>query len=188
MNNARVTWFPLVCAALDCEYGQLGTGGQGMVRTNLQIPPLPETWDHYDATTSRLSAGLLQPEPDYVFCAMGTNDFEEKDKVFKHMNITAAYTGWLAAVRKASPHAAIFCVTPPLGWHASEVGEAVAARRRDGDPQIYLIDTAPLKGGFRAGDGATRLACDGVHPSVYGNAMLATLIVAEAQKALCAGH
>ena len=58
MNNARATWFPLVCAALSCEYGQLGTGGQGMVRP-IEIPPLPQTWDHYDATTSRLTDGLL---------------------------------------------------------------------------------------------------------------------------------
>jgi len=58
MNNARATWFPLVCAALDCEYGQLGTGGQGMVRP-IEIPPLPETWDHYDEKTSRLTSGLL---------------------------------------------------------------------------------------------------------------------------------
>jgi len=33
MNNARSTWFPIVCAALNCEYGQLGTGGQGMITT-----------------------------------------------------------------------------------------------------------------------------------------------------------
>ena len=24
VNNARETWFPIVCAALDCEYGQPG--------------------------------------------------------------------------------------------------------------------------------------------------------------------
>jgi hypothetical protein len=67
MNNARVTWFPLVATALDCEYGQLGSGGQGMLKL-MSLPPLPQSWDRYDATTSRLIQGRLVPEPDYVFC------------------------------------------------------------------------------------------------------------------------
>jgi hypothetical protein len=92
VNNACATWFAFACAALDCEYGQLGTGGQGMTRTTMAMPPLPQTWDHYDATTSRLSQGRLLPEPDYVFCEMGTNDFEEDAKKRKKdMDITASY-------------------------------------------------------------------------------------------------
>ena len=76
VNNARATWFPMICAALDCEYGQLGSGGLGMTRT-LNLPPLPQVWHRYDATTSRLTGQLLLPEPDYVFCSLGTNDFEK---------------------------------------------------------------------------------------------------------------
>src|SRR4029079_16927571 len=45
VNNARATWFPIVCAALNCEYGQLGTGGQGMSR-GIHVPSPPETPDH----------------------------------------------------------------------------------------------------------------------------------------------
>ncbi len=187
MNNARVTWFPMICAALDCEYGQLGTGGQGMIRTNIQIPPLPQTWDHYDATTSRLTNGLLLPEPDYVFCEMGTKDFEGDDRKRKHMDISAAYTGWLCAMRNACPYARFFCIVPPLGWHATEVQAAVTARNKAGDQKVYLIDTAPLKAGFRTGEGATTLAYDGVHPSVYGNAMLGAFIAVEAQKVISRG-
>jgi len=186
MNNARATWFPLVCAALDCEYGQLGTGGQGMVRT-LEIPPLPQTWDHYDAATSRLTAGLLTPEPDYVFCAMGTNDFQGEADNRSLLPIADAYTRWLAAVRKACPRTRIFCVVPPLGWHAEEIAGAVAARNQAGDLRVFLIDTAPLKAGFSA-KGATRLAPDGAHPSVYGNAMLGALIAVETQKILSREH
>jgi hypothetical protein len=76
VNNARATWFPIVCAALDCEYGQLGSGGQGMTRP-IEMPPLPLTWDRYDPTTTRLTGGRLLPEPDYIFCALGTNDFDK---------------------------------------------------------------------------------------------------------------
>jgi lysophospholipase L1-like esterase len=175
VNNARGTWFPIVCAALNCEYGQLGSGGQGMTRP-IEMPPLPATWDRYDAATSRLSGGLLLPEPDYIFCGMGTNDFGK--------DITADYVRWLTAMRTACPHARFFCVVPPLGFHAAEVQAAVAARNKAGDPRIYLIDTAPLKAAFRAGKGATQLAYDGVHPSMYGSAMLGALIAVEVQKIL----
>jgi lysophospholipase L1-like esterase len=188
MNNARSTWFPIVCAALDCEYGQLGTGGQGMITTTLQIPPLPQTWDHYDAATSRLTNGLLDPEPDYVFCLMGTNDSTYKDKHLTIMDIGAAYSGWLVAVRKSCPTARIFCIIPPLGWHASEMQTAVNGRHAAGDQKVYLIDTAPLKAGFGLDIGPTALAVDGVHPSEYGDAMLGALIAVEAQKVLGGGR
>jgi hypothetical protein len=180
MNNARTTWFPLVCAGLQCEYGQLGTGGQGMVRP-IEIPPLPQTWDRYDADASRLTGGLLLPEPDYVFCAMGTNDFRTVGDRREQIDITEAYTNWLAAVRKACPRSLCFCVVPPLGWHVAEIAAAVAARHAAGDSRVFLIDTAPLKTAFHESHG-TQLAPDGVHPSVYGNALLATLIAAEAAR------
>jgi hypothetical protein len=183
MNNARVTWFPIVCAALDCEYGQLGSGGQGVVKP-MSLPPLPQSWDRYDAAASRLTGGLLLPEPDYVFCCMGTNDFQGEGPNRKQLDIAAAYNGWLAALRKSCPHAMFFCVTPPFGWHAKEIAAAVAARNRQADQKVYLIDTAPLKGGFDERGGASQLAPDGCHPSVYGNALLGALTAAEAQKIL----
>jgi hypothetical protein len=183
MNNARVTWLPVVCAALDCEYGQLGSGGQGMLKP-MSLPPLPQSWDRYDATSSRLTDGLLLPEPDYVFCCMGTNDFQGEGAARKQMDITAAYGDWLKAVRKACPKARVFCVTPPLGWHTAEVAAAVASRNRGGDGRVYLIDTTPRQGGFGDKNAATQFAPDGCHPSVYGNAMLGALISVEAQKVL----
>jgi hypothetical protein len=183
MNNARVTWFPLVCNALDCEYGQLGSGGQGMVTTTMALPPLPQTWDRHDPATSRLTGGLLVPEPDYVFCAMGTNDYREDKSL---LPIVDAYSRWLESVRKACPNARIFCVVPPLGWHAAELAEAVAARNRAGDQGVFLVDTSPLQPLFSV-QGATQLAPDGVHPSILGNAALGTLIAVEVQKVLSRG-
>jgi hypothetical protein len=180
MNNARVTWFPIVCAALDCEYGQLGTGGQGMVRP-IEIPPLPQTWDHYDAATSRLTEGKLLPEPDYVFCGMGTNDHNPADKSL--IPNGDAYLAWLVSVRKACPTAIIFCVVPPLGWHDKEIADAVAARNKAGDNRVFVIDLVSLRDKWSL-KGATPLAYDGVHPSIYGSAMLAAVIAAEAEKAL----
>jgi lysophospholipase L1-like esterase len=174
-NNARATWLPLVAGALDCEYGQLGTGGQGMTR-EIHLPGLPETWDRFDPMTSRLTEGRLLPAPDYIFCAMGTNDYDK--------DITADYIRWLAAMRAACPQARFFCIVPPLGVHRDEIAAAVIARHQAQDARVHLIDTAPLQPLFRAGQGPTQVAYDGVHPSQWGQALLGALIVAEAQKAI----
>jgi hypothetical protein len=182
MNNARVTWFPLVCGALDCEYGQLGTGGQGMVR-RLEMPPLPETWDHYDASASRLVGGRLDPEPDFIFCAMGTNDHQGDGDGRTMLPIAGEYLRWLATVRGACPNARIFCLVPPLGWHAEAIAGAVSARNEAGDRRVHLIDMVQLRSSFSV-KGATPLAADGVHPSVLGNAILAARIAVEVQKVL----
>jgi lysophospholipase L1-like esterase len=176
VNNARITWFPVACAALECEYGQVGTGGFGVSNAKLEVPPLMEVWDHYDASTSRLEDGRLEPEPDYIFCELGTND--------PGIDITRDYIRWLTAIRKACPNAKFFCIVPPLGVHEAEVRTAVSGRNKAGDSTVYLIDTAPLKDGFRAGQGPTEFGYDGVHPSMYGHAMLGALVAVEAQKAL----
>jgi lysophospholipase L1-like esterase len=175
VNNARETWFPIVCLALDCEYGQLGSGGLGMTRP-LNLPPLRQIWDHFDPATSRLTGGRLLPEPDYVFCSLGTNDYEK--------NITADYTAWLAELRHACPRARVFCIVPPLGVHREEIEAAVKARQEARDARVHVIDPARLAPGFRAGKGPTHLAFDGVHPSGYGHAMLGALIAVDAQKVL----
>jgi len=176
VNNVRAAWFPVVCAALDCEYGQFGSGGQGMVK-ELEMPALIKTWDHYDAAASRLTNGLLVPEPDYVFCCMGTNDFGGID-------ITNAYTDWLTAVRAACPTANIFCVVPPSGVHRTEIQTARAARNNAGDRLVHLIDIPALNSVITAHTGATQLTCDGVHPNVYGQALFGASVAVQAQKAL----
>jgi lysophospholipase L1-like esterase len=176
MNNARGSWFPIVCAALNCEYGQIGSGGLGMSNTKMEMPPLPRIWDHYETTTSRLTGGLLLPEPDYVFCCLGTND--------PGLDITADYIGWLTAMRQACPSTRFFCIVPPLGLHRTEVRAAVSTRNKAGDQKVYLLDTASLEDAFRAGRGPTQLAYDGVHPSQYGQALLSTMIAVEVQKIL----
>jgi lysophospholipase L1-like esterase len=102
------------------------------------------------------------------YLSLGTNDFEK--------NITADYTGWLTAVRQACPSARVFCVVPPLQLHRQEIQAAVESRNRAHDSRIYVIETARLAPGFRAGQGATQLGYDGVHPSQYGHALLAAVI------------
>jgi lysophospholipase L1-like esterase len=177
LNNARGSWFPFVCAALDCEYGQFGSGGQGMVKV-LAMPELPKTWDHYDSGTSRLNEkGLLTPEPDYIFCCMGTNDYGG-------INIFDAYVGWLADARKACPNAHIFCVIPPSGVHRDEIKAVVKARRDANDKAVHIIDTPGLNNVITARASATQLTYDGVHPSIQGEGLFGACIAVQAQQAL----
>ncbi len=177
VNSARGSWFPVVCAALDCEYGQFGSGGQGMVR-ELEMPGLPKTWDHYDATASRLTNGLLLPEPDYVFCNMGTNDFGGID-------IKDTYADWLAAVRKACPHTHIFCVVPPSGVHRDEIRAAATTRNSADDHAVHVIDIPSLNATITVHPpNATQLCCDGVHPTVQGQGIFGACIAVQVQQTL----
>lgn len=176
-NNARGSWFPLVCAALDCEYGQLGSGGQGMLR-EFEMPALPKTWDRYDPATSRLKDGLLLPEPDYIFCCMGTNDYNDID-------IVSTYTEWLSAVRKACPHATIFCVVPPAGLHRKHINAVVATRKRAHDSRVYVIDIPELNRTMPAKPpNATQMTYDSAHPTLYGQAVFGACVAVRAQALL----
>jgi len=175
MNNALKTWVPLLASSLDCEYGQVGSGGFGMVKP-IELPPLTQTWDSYDKGHSRLQGGLLLPEPDYVFCNLGTND--------SGFDITAGYLQWLADMRKACPHSRFFCIVPLMGLHRGEISAAVSARRSAGDARVYLIDLAALEPGFHYTPAGTVFAYEGVHPSAYGQALFAAHLAVEVQKIL----
>ena len=122
-----------------------------------------------------MTAGRLDPQPDYIFCAMGTNDFEK--------NIAETYAAWLRDVRVACPTSQIFCVIPPLGVHDQEIRAAVAEQRAAGDERVHVVETAALAPLFRAGQGATQLAADGVHPTLEGQGRLAALISVAVAKA-----
>lgn len=174
-NNARGAWPGLVCSALDCEYGQIGSGGQGLV-TPYNVPGCVTAWDHYDAGTSRLVHGALVPEPDYFFCAHGNND---------HVDLTKPYTKWLVTVRKACPHTRIFCIVPPAGIHRSEITAAVTARNQAGDARVYLVDVPAMLPLAPNLGKASQGSYDGGHPTQYGQAIFASGIAARVQEILC---
>jgi lysophospholipase L1-like esterase len=175
-NNAEKTWVPLLASALDCEYGQLGSSGLGMVKP-LEVPPLPESWSMYDAGHSKLQNGALVPEPDYIFNNLGTNDPDDA-------NITPVYTQWLADVRKAAPHARLFAIVPLMGKHRAEIIAAVKARNAAGDTRVWLIDLPELQPWFHYTPDGTALAHEGVHPTADGHALFAAHLSMKVQKIL----
>jgi len=172
-NRSAGSWFPLTCAALDCEYGQLGTGGQGIQLGTCNMKALIDTWDKFTDDVSRLINGRLLPEPDYVFCAMGTNDFDQTTKVL--FDITETALRWLTAVRTACPNAMICWFVPPLGQHDSEIIAAIQACREAGDRRVFRIDSAPARDGFDINCKPSRYAGDGIHPNAEGTGILAAI-------------
>lgn len=177
-NNARGSWFPFVAQALDCEYGQLGSSGQGLLKP-MEMPPLTETWDKYDPDTSRLTNGKLIPEPAYVFCNMGTNDYYLKDNEYATLDITEAYATWIKSVRAACPKTHIFCVVPASGVHRDTITRVVNSFRRK-DRRVYVIDVASLNDVLTIKGVPTSMAYDGVHPSLHGEGLFGASIAAEA--------
>jgi len=175
-NNAEKTWVPLLASALDCEYGQLGSSGLGMVKP-LEVAPLPQSWNQYDDGHFRLQNGLLTPEPDYIFNNLGTNDPDEA-------NITSVYTQWLTDVRKAAPHARLFAIVPLMGKHRAEIVAAVKACNDAGDARVWLIDLPELQPWFYYTPTGTALAHEGVHPTMDGHALFATHLAMKVQKIL----
>lgn len=176
-NNARGTWVGFLCEAIDCEYGQFGSGGQGMANAGMAVPPLPQTWDRYDPGTSRLKNGRLLPEPDYVFCNMGTNDYKGP--------IEKEYLHWVKAVRKACPRSRIFCIVPPMGLHRDEIRRVVETRRKAGDRGIHFVEVpvmltlAPNIPGK-----ITKASFDSGHPTLYGQAIFGACLAAKVQTIL----
>lgn len=175
-SNAR-TWGHIACGALNCEYGQLGSNGQGMVNNKINLPPLPKTWNVYDGYSgkSRLTDGLLLPEPDYVFSNMGNND---------HADLTAPYVAWVKAVRTACPRSRIFCVVPGSGYHRNEVQAVVAALNKAGDTRVYLIDVPSMKQLVPNVGLPTQGSYDGGHPTMYGQAIFGAAVALGTQQVL----
>ena len=65
-------WYPT--SEVHKRYGVLAMIVGTFSVTGLAMPPLLRTWRLYDSSNSRLTGGLLLPEPNYIFCEMGSND------------------------------------------------------------------------------------------------------------------
>lgn len=106
--------------ALKCEVGVVAFAGQGYTQTvaAANLPDLEDSWDFYSSGQSRLSGGLLAPEPTYLVSVQGQNDGGD---------VTATVTALIAAWRAAAPGATIFVGSPVNQSHASQLSAAVAA-------------------------------------------------------------
>lgn len=160
-QDAGYTWAHMVAAALDCEVGIVGFGGQGWSDTGVgNVPAFSSSWDLYSAGRSRLSTGLLVPEPNRVLVAHGENDTTGG-------SLSSTITSTLAAIRTASgADAAISVIVPFSGDIRSDILAATL-------PALSAVVDSQSSGA----DGSHLVYYPGyqspLHPSIAGSAYLA---------------
>lgn len=134
-QNASRAWPALLAEALNAEYGTVGYAGQGYLATGGgNVPTLRNAWSLLQSGQSRLVGGLLDPEPDYIVIAHGTNDGASSDG-----SITTAVAAQIADLRAAAPDAWILVVPSPWLTKAAAVQAGVTAAA---DAKCRYIDTA----------------------------------------------
>lgn len=160
-QDAGYTWAHMVAAALDCEVGIVGFGGQGWSDTGVgNVPAFSSSWDLYSAGRSRLASGLLVPEPNRVLVAHGENDTTGG-------SLSSTITSTLAAIRTASgADAAISVIVPFSGDIRSDILAATL-------PALSAVVDSQSSGS----DGSHLVYYPGfqtpLHPSIAGSAYLA---------------
>ncbi len=162
--------FPhLIARAFKCEVGVIGFASQGYTATGAGgVPDLEDAWDFYSDGESRLSGGLLVPEPAYIVSAHGTNDGG---------SVAAAVEALIAVWRAAAPDAKMFFLVPPGAVHESDLAAGVAAAA---DPDVYTTDHEENL--------LQRAWSDtGSHPNVRGHARYAAAHIRLMQAELASG-
>jgi lysophospholipase L1-like esterase len=185
VSDATQSSIPAMAVGLEAEVGAVCFSGQGYARAGgggvpmlyNTASPAASAWDRHSGGQSRLVNGLLSPAPDYVVCALGTNDGLAG---IADATVTATVAAWLAAARGAAPSARL-CVVVPLGrYKAAAIGAGVAAyQTATPDALCHLIDLgAELGAGLTAATpGGTRTSADGTHPrGVHNGAVAAELV------------
>lgn len=144
------------------EYGVIGFSGQGWLNSfNAGTPTFPNSWNVYYAGQTRLSSGLLSPQPDYIFVAEGQNDSG---------NVATTVTSTLAAIRAAAPSVPIYVIIPFSGVERAHI---TAGFNTWNDPNSKLID---LNTDSWFNNGPSWLSYDGTHARSHFNGILAAMI------------
>jgi hypothetical protein len=162
--------------ALNCEYGQIGIGGQGWVTNGSygNYPPFPQTWNAYDANNAK----AFSPAPDYAFVAEGINDHGQSPA-----SVQAAVTSTLQAMRVAfGPSTRILFVIPLNRQQVAAIRAGIGAAQ---DPNTFVIDpnnygTQYLNTVF-SGASSTWASPDGLHLDAIHHAMLSAIVVQQTQ-------
>ena len=167
-DGGQSYWPAHVASVLGYEYGVAAFGGQGpeeAVPAN-NVPDFEDSWDWYDATQSRLTAGLLSPAPDVVIVEHGHNGTDGT-------SLRQAIERTLAAISTAAPNSRMFQCVPFLGTNrASVVGAALPANCVVIDTEIpKLIAMRPW------------YTSDQVHPNSGGHGLVAAAVMAKIKDA-----
>jgi len=190
-NDSTETWGIALAEALDSEVSMVAFGAQGYsVGGNGNTPPIftpgndaSTAWNKFDAVHSRLDQnGHLDPQPDYIFCGHGTNDFLRNANL---EGVVISIEGWLSSQRRAAPHSIIFVVIPFGGFLDQNITSAFRQyQKRTKDSNVFLIDMPNGRMGLDKPWGPTLFSGDGVHPLAFRDGQLGAMLAVHATKSL----
>ena len=170
--DSSLSWPFFVAYGLDCEYGQVGIGGQGWVRPGSGgYPAFPASWDHFDQGNAK----TFRHDLDYVFVHFAENDAAEDGAA-----VQKAVTSWIPAARAAFGNdAKIFII---LSLPQIQSGPVKAGVRAAADPQTYLVDPGTE---FRhvvfSGGPTWASPDDGIHPDAVHQSLFTAFVIRQAQ-------
>lgn len=172
-----------IARGLNAKDGRVAFGGTSWSATwNSDVPPFVDTWDFYSSGNSRLTGGLLTPEPTWILVAHGTNVVPDGSP-----SSGTVVADFLTALRAAAPGSKIV-VLVPFGQATNAVTYIPAGfssyQTATPDSQCKLINLGAIDGIGPAVTGtATFKTTDGLHPNTRTHAELAAQIVAEIKEA-----
>jgi lysophospholipase L1-like esterase len=190
ITDGRLAYTAATAQAMDSEYGVVAFSGQGWtVASAGNAPDFESTWDEYSNGQSRLSTGLLTPEPDHIFIVQGTNDSAATDAdVTNAVYNTGSNTGTLKSIRAAAGAAKMFLVVPFGQFKATAIEDGFDDYQADdSDSDTFLIDlgTAASLGLTDASrTGASVYSYDTLHPDQSTHGRLGAMLAAEAIQAM----
>jgi hypothetical protein len=156
---------------LEFEYGIVACSGQGYLKTGVgATPAFSIAWNKIDASHSRLSNGLLKPLPDIIIDNHGVNDQNA-------LMLPSVITAFYRILRQAAPSAHLFKVQPFSGAWRKQIQTAINSYKSSSqDQRISLLDLNidnRILSGLYTGFG------DNVHPGVWGNANIGSLLITQ---------
>jgi len=178
-DDSTQSWVPLIAQALNCEYGQIGYGGQGWeVTGGSNAAPFNTAYDFYSAGRSRGGFSGL----DYIFIHHGAND--ERGSVSGTSIQSDCHTMLTNLRTLCGSGTVMFIVVPPQGSYASNLAAAVTTYKTgSGDAKVFCLDVTsqfPSTAFTLTFGGLTEWTYDGVHPLIFGHARLAAAYSAKA--------
>jgi hypothetical protein len=175
-NSDASQAFPILLGwAFGCEVGVVAYASQGYAAATgapAGVPDLEDAWDFYYDGSSRLSGGLLSPEPDYIFCTMGQNDGS---------GVQAAVEALISAWRAAAPDAKLVFVAPANLNQASAITAGVTA---SADANAFYVTTGE---DFLADESGANAYGNANHLNVRGHALYAATVARLAQEEMGGG-
>ncbi len=173
VQDSAQTYARYASNLLNAEFGNLGFGGQSWCCTWAWAgqPSLPNTYNKYFGSHSRLVSGKLSPIPDAVFVNLGSND----SLIHSVSNVASYVQTFIGTIRAAVNTTTPIVVIVPFGQF--DAASVITGFTAAADPYAYKIDYG--SGGATGLNNtytSDTISYDGLHPSAAKHLLLGTAV------------